>query len=531
MPSLTTAASGPSAADLRAYFLPYQVRWITDDRPVAVAEKSRRIGWTYASAFRAVDRRLRLGTNLFYTAADLTGAREFVEDCCRWARVFNAAADDEGERPVDDADMTAFVVRFASGARIVAGSSNPKFFRGKGGDADADEFAFHEHPRELYKAMQPAALMWGHQLRAWSTHNGDGSFFHHLVRAAREGAPRDGQGSGDAGGCSASAKKQAGSERFPAVSTGRADALEDLCSGATGATNDAPEPLDPDAVPMTNQRIASHRVTLLDAVNQGLVERIRNLPAPDLTARRDFVEEIRASCPDEAAYREEYLCEPGADGSALLGYAAIAACEAANLQLADVEALAAEGPASSGGDGRAAGPLYAGFDVGRKQDRSVLWVVERVGDVLWTRCARVMGDATFAVQEGLVDRLMQNRRVKRLCVDATGIGMMLAERLRHRHGHRVEPVHFTAPVKAELAMPLVRLFQGRLVRVPAEAAVREDLHKVRRTVTAAHHVRLDAPRDADGHADRFWALALACHAAEQSPAGAGQSLPRKPVGW
>ena len=529
MPPFTTPE------ELSSTFLPYQVRWILDDRPVAVAEKSRRIGWTFASAYRAVERRLRVGTNLYYTATDLSAAREFVEECCRWAARFKEQVEDEGEQPIDDAGMSAFVVRFRNGARVVAGSSNPKFFRGKGGDADADEFAFHERPRELYKAMQPAALMWGHQLRAWSSHNGAGSFFDQLVRTAREPGAGDGGAGGDAhadvrGVSPATRQAVAGVD-------GAVDALPGTTTignaTADGDERDARGHLDPDAVPMTNQRIGAYRVTLLDAVNQGLVEKIRNLPTPDLGARREFVEEIRASCPDEAAFAEEYLCEPSTEGSALLGYAAISACEAANLQLADVDALAAEGPTvTGGGDGRAAsGPLYAGFDVGRRQDRSVLWVVERVGDVLWTRCVRVMGDAPFAAQEQLIDRLMQGRRVKRLCVDSTGIGLMLAERLRHRHGHRVEPIHFTAPVKAELAMPLVRLFQGRLVRVPADPAVREDLHKVRRTVTAAHHVRLDAPRDADGHADRFWALALACHAAEQSPASTSASQPRKPVGW
>jgi phage FluMu gp28-like protein len=175
--------------------------------------------------------------------------------------------------------------------------------------------------------------------------------------------------------------------------------------------------------------------------------------------------------------------------------------------------------------------LYAGFDVGRIHDRSVLWVVQRVGDVLWTRCLKVLGDATFSAQEQLLDRLMQGRRVKRLCIDSTGIGYMLAEQLKQRHHHRVETVSFSAPVKSELAMPLVRLFQERLVRIPADAAVREDLHKVRRMVTAAHNVRLAAPRDPDGHADRFWALALACHAAEQIRSPDPPSIARKPAGW
>lgn len=464
MPCLT-----PSAG-LRNYFLPYQISWICDEHPVSIAEKSRRIGWTYASAFRAVDRRLRLGTHLFYTSADLSAAREFVEDCCRWARVFQAVADDAGECVIDEADgMTAFVLRFQNGARIVAGSSNPKFFRGKGGDADADEIAFHEQPRQLYKAMQPAALIWGHQLRLWSTHNGEGSFFHRLLDTARKDSPRS---------------------------------------------------PDQESEPMTGQRPSTHRVTLIDAVNQGLVERIRNLSEPDLFARREFINEIRASCPDESAWREEYLCEPTAEGSAFLSYALIAACEAANLQFVEIEAL-----------GNSAGtPLYAGFDVGRKQDRSVLWVVEKVGDVYWTRALRVMGDTPFSVQEQLLHRLLEGRRVRRLCVDATGIGAMLAERLAQRHGARVEAIHFTSGAKSDLAMPLLRLFQDRQIRIPAEVDVREDLHKVRRTVTSAHHVRLDAPRDADGHADRFWALAMACHAAENAPVTTSSQL-RKPVGW
>src|SRR5215210_3695072 len=115
--------------DLREYFLPYQVKWVRGPWPVAVGEKSRRVGWTYASAFRAVERRVKLGTDLFFSSADLTAAREFVEACQRWARVVNAGASDLGCRVIDEGEgMQAFVLRFGNGARIVAGSSNPKFF-------------------------------------------------------------------------------------------------------------------------------------------------------------------------------------------------------------------------------------------------------------------------------------------------------------------------------------------------------------------------------------------------------------------
>ena len=49
---------------------------------------------------------------------------------------------------------------------------------------------------------------------------------------------------------------------------------------------------------------------------------------------------------------------------------------------------------------------------------------------------------------------------------------MLAERLVQHFGHRAQAVTFTAPVKAELAMPLLGAFQDKLVRVPDDTRPR-----------------------------------------------------------
>jgi len=417
----------------------------------------------------------------------------------------------EQGKPGDDG--YAFILRFDTGAKIVAGSSNPKFFRSKGGDCDADEFAFHREPRALYKAMQPAALVWGHQMRLWSTHNGEGSFFNQLVKQSNAPLARGRE-----------------PDRVGPVGTqsralnARVEHHPDLRSG--------PDSQSPAPSPARTGPVV-HRVTLIDAVEQGLVEKIRKLDAPDPVARRDFIEEVRASCPDEDAWNEEYLCQPSSEQSSLLNYQLIQACESSEVR------AQSSGKAANGGDRpsltsdlRPLASLYAGFDVGRKHDRSVLWLVERVGDVLWTRGLRVLQDVNFTAQEQLLIALMQSRAVRRLCVDSTGIGAMLAERLVQRFGHRVEAIHFTAAVKSDLAMPLLRLFQDRLVRIPSDAEVREDLHKVRKMVTASNNVRLEADRDdRTGHADRFWALALACHAAEEEQKRLPAPLARKPVGW
>jgi phage FluMu gp28-like protein len=442
--------------DPRHHFLPYQLRWIGDDATLAIGEKSRRIGFTYASAYRAVDRRLRRGTNLYYTSADLTAAREFIDYCKVWAGVFDAATDG-----VVEVEGSALMLRFrTNGSVILAGSSNPKFFRSKGGDADADEFAFHHDQHGLLKAMQPAGAVWDHQLRIWSTHNGEDSFFAQLVGESSEFR---GQSSGKAG------------------------------------------------------RWSFHRVTLFDAVAQGLVEKIKGLKEPNETARQDFLEEIRATCPGEDAWNEEYLCRPSTEDRSLLPYSLIQSCESPSSSLNPEPGTP--------------NPLYCGFDVGRTNDASVLWLVEQVGDVLWTRDVRLMKDIPFRTQEDLVAAFLQRRQVKRLCVDATGMGRHIAENLRERFGHRVELVHFTQQVKTDLAMPLVRLFQDRQIRIPADADVREDLHKVKKVVTSSNNVRLEAKSDDKGHADRFWALALACHAALDSPSPLPASVARKPLDW
>ena len=56
-----------SDSTLSRHFLPYQVHWIQAEEPIhaagkqafAFAEKSVRIGWTYADAFKNVRKRLR----------------------------------------------------------------------------------------------------------------------------------------------------------------------------------------------------------------------------------------------------------------------------------------------------------------------------------------------------------------------------------------------------------------------------------------------------------------------------------------
>lgn len=176
--------------------LPYQQRWVADDSQLKVAEKSRRIGLTWAEAsdnvLNAARARSAGGRNTYYIGYNMDMAIEYIEACAMWARVFNQAAGaiEEGEEVFKDGNdekaIKTYTIRFASGFRIVALSSRPANLRGKQGDVIIDEAAFHGDLDELTKAAL-ALLIWGDRVRVISTHDGDQNPFNELVNEIRSG--------------------------------------------------------------------------------------------------------------------------------------------------------------------------------------------------------------------------------------------------------------------------------------------------------------------------------------------------------
>ena len=165
------------------------MRWIADDAAVKVAEKSRRVGITWAEAAdAALSAAATAGMDTWYLGYNRDMAREFVETAAAWARQFNKAAHAIEEIALEDErrDLLAYRIRFASGRKIVALSSRPSNLRGKQGRAVIDEAAFHDNLPELMKAAL-AFTMWGGLVRVISTHNGAENAFNELVNDIRAG--------------------------------------------------------------------------------------------------------------------------------------------------------------------------------------------------------------------------------------------------------------------------------------------------------------------------------------------------------
>lgn len=167
------------------------------------------------------------------------------------------------------------------------------------------------------------------------------------------------------------------------------------------------------------------------------------------------------------------------------------------------------------------GDLYGGMDIGRQKDLSVIWLIERIGDVKYTRMVKIMEKAPFRVQRDALFEILKHPRMRRFCIDSTGIGMQLAEEAQFGFGqYRVEAVNFSGPVKEELAYSLRNAMEDRLIYIPDEFEIREDFHSIRKITTAAGNIRFDvAATEARGHADRFWSCALANHAAGDKASG------------
>jgi phage FluMu gp28-like protein len=301
-----------------------------------------------------------------------------------------------------------------------------------------------------------------------------------------------------------------------------------------------------------------HSVTLENAVEEGLVERINGksggrsdekrdaprvpgeleLASRDIrhSSRLEFLARIRRECIDEEQWLQEYCCVPADEQTAFITFEMIAGCEAPGLRLLSFEELAeycqtgvlpqGHAPCSVGGEEalshQSANPishqssLFVGVDVARKHDLCVIDVGEKIGDVVWDRMRIEMQNAAFAQMEAELYRLLRLREVKRLCIDATGMGTQLAERARQKFGWKVEPVNFTSAVKEELAFGLRADFEEKRVRMVRDEKLAADLRSVRKEVTASGNLRFDGRAD-QSHSDRFWAKALRQHAARQAP--------------
>ncbi len=413
---------------------------------------ARQTGKSFTKSLRRILRGLSRHRNQIFLSAGERQSRELMDKARQHCQALKIATDYYDRNSFAGLNVKQLEIVLPTDVRIIGLPANPQTARGFTGDVFLDEFAMHSADREIWAAMFPTLLRGDGELDVASSPKGRSNMFHEL---------RD------------------------------------------------------------NPRFSTSTITLPDAVAHGL----------DVN-----VEETRLAMGDEELYRQEFLCEFLDEATAFLTYEQIAGCTDPELVAHDcVTPLASE-----------ASELFVGVDVGRVRDLTVIWVLalrgSRVGrracevgighpsarapslqitaspnpqDTLVTVGLLELAGAAFRIQFDVLSELLSLPRVRRCCIDAGGIGMQLSEQLVERFGeYRVQPVSFSLALKSQLAGALRIAVENRSIRIPADERIRNDWHSVERGMSETGHIRLSAPRREGSHADRFWAAALALHAAE-----------------
>jgi len=443
------------------FWLQYQDDWIKDRSILKLMEKARRIGISFGSAFEHVEEHALEGARLdtYFSSRDESTSREVVRDVRKFATALDKGAKYLGAQVIDpDKQLSAWAIRFSSETNFFALSSNPDGYAGKGGNVTLDELALRNDPRQCCSIAFPSTD-WGGKVKIISTHRGTQNYFNELIEEiVHKGNPK---------------------------------------------------------------RFSHHRVTLQDALDQCFLWKVQTRladgdPRLDMD-EADYFDYIRARCPDEETFLQEYMCVPSDDASAFMSYDLLTGCQYRGGEPWEynLQQMAACG-----------NPLFVGVDVGRDHDLTVIWVFEKISGTYFTRKIIELQNEEFSTQEAELYPILALPNMRRCCIDASGLGRQFAENARKRFGdYRVQEIKFTAPVKEELAYPYRAAFEDKTIRIPDSQNIRADHRAIKKETTASGNIRFTADRGKNGHADRFWAGALAIHAGKD----AGASFMPQPI--
>lgn len=437
-----------------SYFLPYQERWISDDSPLKLAEKSRRVGFTYASSYRFFQKCLlrKDGFTQWVSSRDMLTAQELITDyIAKWCRLGNVAAKGiygEDAYVIDSAkDIRAFIVEFPTGSRLVSLSSTPEAFAGKGGDVFLDEVDLHKDAGRLIDMALPCTT-WGGQLEAVSAYSVDG-------------------------------------------------------------TKDTPwAQMITEARTENKQGASLHRVTIYDAVGEGLVEKINEATGQHET-REGFIKKMRARCRTLAAWESQFECKVQDAGGRLLPTSLVAPCE---MKAEEIAKIVAASPNA---------PRVAGYDVARHVHGAAWHEYALIGTTLFLARREVFHENDFDEQEKFIEAQMERAesRITRLDIDATGLGMQMAERMGKRYPGRVDEVNLESHRRHELCMLTRDKFLNRRIVIPEDPQLRADLEGPTISIATNGAMRVIVPQfTAEGgeqsHCDEFMATVLGVAASD-----------------
>jgi phage FluMu gp28-like protein len=528
--SVPAAASVVNPDSSLLSFRPYQ-RKVFDDRltGIQVWLWGRQTGKSYTLAAWAVDRLLtRPGRLVTVLSNSKVNGIEFNLRCAEVCHKLGQAFEQEDlspDRRYETMNCETRIRVAGKVGRIKILAANPRTARGFSGDLILDEFAFQEDSTAIWSAVEPILSSKADYLcRIASTPNGKHNQFYRLCTNGL----------------------------YPVSRVTRTDAYAEGCQIFHPVTREPIDPLVARALAANKRIYDQNYECVFEDENMALLtqELITGAERPNvgLVCEGDWSQEclalLKAPLPATPGRKsaQQWLDE-ATDETAMYRCLLMNVCNGSGDRLGrliksgfeiGLDEVFDDYRADNGCFGQR--HLFAGVDVGRNRDRTVITVVERLGNLHIVRAILRLDQMRLPEQQQRLDTLLSIPALRMLKIDATGIGCGLYEYTQNKFPDKVQGVNFsstvplgspsaqssvlsprnfpTVRVTEFLATQLLQTYEDRAIHQPIDNTLRDDLRKPERLLSPSGRVSIAATRDEAGHADHFWSLALAIDAAK-----------------
>jgi len=255
-----------------------------------------------------------------------------------------------------------------------------------------------------------------------------------------------------------------------------------------------------------------HTINIEDAVlKEGLWLKIQQqLEAAEVEDERlgwsdeEFLQSLRNECTTDEMWNQEYMCIPCDDSAALLTWEEILQASCTELEM---RLLLADVPLSA--------PRYIGMDIGRKNHPSVIWQWVHYKGLMIEEEVTPLLNMPFAEQEKVLFEKLHRLPIVSARIDATGLGMQIAENAVTKYPGKVQGVVFNQSVKTEMAVYAKRRFQDLQVRVRDDTKRQYELYSLKQKSGSGDSIIIKEDAGlSEKHSDYAWAAFLGLHAAE-----------------
>lgn len=407
--------------------MPYQKDWLTDKSLYRIGLQGRQTGKSFmVSADNVFTSISKPGSCCLLLSAGERQAKELLLKCKNWARAFKVATPKEYEDAVDYCE-NATEINFVNGSRIIALPASPATLRGYTATSLVlDEFALVQEDKELWQAVVPSIT-----------------------------------------------NEISGKKAISIIST------------PTSLTNEFAKIWH-----STDGVWSKHKITIEDAVNQGL---------------KADIEQLKKIVDDPLIWNTEFMCEFASDAST--------AFPQEWFEFACVEKV------------QSPGVRYFGYDVGRSKDLSVLIIVNVKDDIITVEHMETYRNMPYNQQMEAIEAALATWSPMGGHIDATGIGSMLAEEVQRKHP-KIKPFIFSSGTKTSSYDRLRKTLQSRQLFIVNDffEQLMSDMLGVKRIIGNNGRTSYSALHTSDGHSDATSALALAVESYHDMPPSFAEPL-------